>query len=87
MVQNVFYDSPRMVSIIDCESNYVHYKQDGGVLAGRVDPRDRGVAQVNTFYHPTAETEEIWSNLGYARKLYESEGVQPWVCNQHVAGL
>lgn len=85
MVETVFHDSPKMVAILDCESNFVHYKSDGSVLRGRVDPRDSGVSQINTYYHPDADVDDIWSNLAYARKLYDEQGVTPWVCSRKVA--
>jgi hypothetical protein len=85
MVETVFYDSPQMVAIIHCESNFVHYKSDGSVLRGRVDAHDSGLAQINTRYHPGVNVDDIWDNLAYARKLYNSEGVTPWVCRNQVA--
>lgn len=74
-----------MVAIIECESNFTHYKHDGTVLRGRVDSRDSGVAQINTFYHPGVDVDDFWENLRYARELYDQEGEQPWVCRNHVA--
>jgi hypothetical protein len=85
MVETVFHDSPTMVAIIKCESNFVHYTPDGGVLRGRVDNRDSGLAQINIGYHPGVEVDDIWSNLSYARQLYDEQGTQPWVCRNHVA--
>lgn len=84
MVETVFHDSPRMVAIIECESKFTHY-HGSGVLRGRIDPRDTGVAQINTYYHPGVDVENIWTNLAYARRLYAQEGVQPWVCDSLVA--
>jgi len=74
-----------MLAIIRCESGFVHYQSDGSVLKGRVDRRDSGVSQINQFYHPAAETEDLWNNLAYARRLYDEEGTTPWVCRNHVA--
>lgn len=74
-----------MVKIIECESQFIHYKSDGTVLRGRVDPRDTGVSQINTYYHPNVDVEDFWENLRYARDLYDREGTQPWVCRKHVA--
>lgn len=74
-----------MVAIIECESGFTHYTKDGTVLRGRVDSRDSGVAQINTFYHPGVNVDDFWENLRYARKLYDSEGTTPWVCRNQVA--
>lgn len=83
-MKTIFFDSPAMVAIIECESNFIHYKQDGTVLRGRVDSHDSGVSQINQRYHPTANTDDIWGNLAYARKLFEQEGTTPWVCRNLV---
>lgn len=74
-----------MVAIIECESNFTHYKPDGTVLRGRVDNRDTGLAQINTHYHPDVDVEDFWENLSYARRLYDAQGVQPWVCDRELA--
>jgi hypothetical protein len=74
-----------MVAIIDCESGFVHYKSDGTVIRGRVDNRDTGLAQINSYYHPEVESENFWVNISYARELYDEQGVQPWVCNNLIA--
>lgn len=80
-----------MVAIAYCESNFVHYKPDGGVLRGHVDPRDSGALQINKGYHEdTAEglgydVDTIWGNLAYARHLYDEQGETPWVCSRKVA--
>lgn len=76
-----------MVAIIGCESNFVHYQKDGTVLRGRVDSRDAGVSQINEGYHPNVDTEDIWENLSYARRLYDAQGTTPWVCRNMVASL
>ncbi len=61
------------------------FEADGvTVLTGRIDPRDTGMCQINTYYHlETAEqlgydifTEE--GNWGYAKHLKATQGVQPW---------
>lgn len=63
-----------MVAVIDCESQFVHYKQDGTVLQGRVDPRDTGVGQINKGFHPEVHSTDLWKNLAYVRKLYDRNG-------------
>lgn len=85
MVETVFHDSPHMVKVIECESNFVHYQKDGTVLRGRIDKRDSGLSQINTYYHPNVDVDDIWENLAYARKLYDEQGAVPWVCSNVVA--
>lgn len=76
-----------MVAIIGCESDFTHYKADGTVLRGKVDAKDSGVSQINERYHPSANTEDFWENLAYARRLFDAEGTAPWVCRNLVAQI
>jgi hypothetical protein len=76
-----------MVAIAGCESNYVHYKPGGGVIRGRVDSRDTGAFQINSYYHPDVDSEDFWENITYARELYDEQGDTPWVCRNHIAQL
>ena len=83
-VREYFSDIPIMVEVARCESTFRHHLADGSVLTGRVDNRDTGVMQINTYYHgETAEALglDLWDleeNMEYARYLYEKQGVQPW---------
>jgi len=87
----MFYDNAHMVNIAGCESGFVHYKSDGGVIRGRVTPADTGVMQINLDFHGKEtkrlglDMEDPYDNVTYARILYEKEGVTPWVCRNHVA--
>jgi len=77
-----------MAEVAKCESTFTHYQTDGDVIVGRVDNRDTGVMQINTYYHlSTAEALELdlwdfYDNMAYARNLYERQGVQPWSASQ-----
>lgn len=72
-----------MIEIAKCES---HLRQwvDGKVLAGIVNPKDRGLFQLNAFYHKEAalkmglDIETAEGNIAYAKHLYENEGTRPW---------
>lgn len=83
-VREYFSDIPVMIQVARCESTFRHTLADGTVLRGRVDNRDTGVMQINTYYHgDTAEAlgldlEDFYDNMAYARDLYERQGVQPW---------
>lgn len=73
-----------MKSIAFCESSNKHFREDGSVLTGIVDPRDTGRYQINTYYHQeTAESMGLdifkeEDNETYALWLYETQGTQPW---------
>jgi len=83
-VREYFADIPIMIEVARCESTFRHTLADGSVLTGRVDGRDTGVMQINTYYHAnTAErlgldVFELEDNMAYARHLYETQGLQPW---------
>ena len=84
IVREYFSDIPVMIQVARCESQFRQTLADGTVLRGRVDPRDTGVMQINTYYHgETAaqlelDLENIYDNMAYARDLYERQGTQPW---------
>ena len=84
IVREYFADIPVMIQVARCESTFRHTLSDGSVLRGKVDNRDTGVMQINTYYHgETADRmgldlEDIYDNMEYARDLYERQGVQPW---------
>jgi hypothetical protein len=73
-----------MIQVARCESTFRHTLADGSVLRGKVDSRDTGVMQINSFYHSKAAAglglnlEILEDNLQYARSLYLKQGTQPW---------
>lgn len=82
-VREYFADNPMLAEIAKCESRFRHYRGNG-VLRGDYDRNDIGVMQINERYH-TERAEKngfdihtLEGNLGYARWLYEREGLQPW---------
>lgn len=87
-VRAYFSDIPAMIQVARCESTFTHNLADGSVLRGRVDNRDTGVMQINTYYHGvTADKlglnlEVLEDNMAYARYLYEKQGLQPWSASQ-----
>ena len=84
IVTEYFKDDPILAKVAFCESTFTHYTENGSVLRGKVDNRDVGVMQINTYYHgDTAERMGIdlmtlEGNLAYAKNLYERQGLQPW---------
>lgn len=84
-----------MIAVAKCESQFIHYKADGTVLRGHIDPRDTGVMQVNTYYHEETarsmglDLENLEDNMKYARHLYEKNGFSDYQasakCHRHIA--
>jgi len=83
-VITAFGENSPMVMVAFCESTYRQYDEDGETLKGKVDPRDRGLFQINEYYHLEASKRlgyDIYTtegNIGYAKYLYEKSGLQPW---------
>lgn len=79
-----FADIPEMIYVAQCESTFRHYGADGKVLRGNVVSADVGVMQINEYYHLDRsrslgyDVHTLEGNLGYARFLYEEQGLQPW---------
>lgn len=73
-----------MVRIAWCESRFRQYDKNGNLHRGKVNPKDIGVMQINTYYHQKAadrmklDLTTIEGNMAYAKRLYESEGTTPW---------
>ncbi len=77
-------DAPIMRSVAWCESRLRQFDNDGNPIRGEINSGDIGVMQINEYYHrETAQKlgydiDTLEGNLGYARYLYEREGVRPW---------
>ena len=84
-INDYFADVPILAKIAKCESRYRHYNSVGNVLRGVENKSDRGVMQINIYYHgKTAEklgldVHNLDDNVAYARYLYEKEGAKPWM--------
>jgi hypothetical protein len=90
MVEAVFWDAPEMVSIVSCESGFTHYLPSGKLLTSKTN--DGGVMQLNATAHGSTMRElgldasNIYDNLSFARRLYDSAGdARDWVCSHKVA--
>ena len=59
-VRNYFSDIPVMVEIAKCESRFRQHDHRGDILRGEVNNLDRGVMQINEYYH-----NEDSARLGY----------------------
>ena len=84
-VRGYFSDIPVMIEIAKCESRFRQYDKNGEVLRGAVNSLDRGVMQINEYYHGESAEKlgydllTIEGNTAYARYIYEKYGVKPWV--------
>jgi hypothetical protein len=74
-----------MQEIAFCESTFRQFAADGQPLRGHVNGADVGVMQINEYYHADTAAklgfnlESIDGNMGYARYLYDTQGVAPWI--------
>lgn len=84
-VEDYFADIPIMTKIARCESRNRHLDRSGNVLKGEKTPLDRGVMQINLYYHEETarklglDLHDIDDNVAYARYLYEKYGAKPWM--------
>ncbi len=92
-VREYFSDIPVMIQVARCESGFRHMLEDGTVLKGRVDSRDTGVMQINSFYHGKESAKlgldllNLEDNMAYARYLYQKQGTAPWNASSSCWGV
>ena len=84
-VTDYFADIPILADIAKCESRFRHLNSSGEVLEGEENSNDRGVMQINLWYHAKTakklglDVQNLDDNVQYARYLYEKEGAKPWM--------
>lgn len=83
-VREYYADTPVLIEVARCESQFRQYDEKGAVLRGEVTPEDIGIMQINDhFQGETAKSmgydiRTIEGNLAYAKVLYDKQGVAPW---------
>ena len=83
-VRLYFRDTPILVEVARCESNFRHLETNGQILRGEVVSEDVGIMQINEFYHTDdaktlgIDLHTLDGNLAYAKWLYGKEGIVPW---------
>jgi len=83
-VREYFSDTPILIEIARCESQFRQYDSNGKVLRGEAVNDDIGIMQVNDYYHKARaaaldmDIRTIDGNLAYALYLFEEEGTAPW---------
>ncbi|HEY4516274.1 MAG TPA: hypothetical protein VJH67_03760 [Candidatus Paceibacterota bacterium] len=84
-VNKYFSDVPVLVEVARCESQFRQHDKNGKTLVGFVNKSDKGVMQINEYYHLDRaeklgiDLHTIEGNTAYARYLFEKEGLQPWI--------
>jgi hypothetical protein len=84
-VRQYFVQDPILADIAWCESRMRHLGKDGEIFRGKVNDKDIGVMQINTYYHGENAEEldinlySLNGNLAYAQYLYDKEGTRPWL--------
>ncbi len=83
-VRTYFKDSPAMIEIARCESNFRQFTDSGTVLRGGSAGGMVGIFQFFESVHAVPakalgfDLATVDGNLGYARHLHEAEGTTPW---------
>lgn len=84
VIKDYFKDTPILIDVARCESQYRQFDQNGNIIRGVYNPDDVGVMQINEFYHAKTAKKlgyDLYSlegNMAYAKYLYEKEGTAPW---------
>ena len=87
-----YADTPILVDIARCESNFRQFDANGDVIRGRVDKADIGLMQINERYQGDTAKKlglDIYSikgNVAYAKHLYEEQGSKPWSSSEKCWG-
>jgi hypothetical protein len=81
---NEYADTPILVEVARCESEFRQFNKDGSVLRGRAVADDIGVMQINEHYHGSTAKKmgidiyTVEGNVAYAKYLYTKSGTDPW---------
>lgn len=84
-VRAYFADTPVMIAIAKCESNFTQFGKGGTPLHGGMGGKMIGIFQVYGDIHATyahnrgMDIMTMEGNLAYAKHLYEREGTKPWL--------
>jgi hypothetical protein len=83
-----YADTPILVEIARCESEFRQFDKNGNLVHGRANPADVGVMQINEYYHAdTARNmglniRTVEGNVAFAKYLYSKYGSSPWSASQ-----
>jgi hypothetical protein len=88
-VRYYFKDTPAMIGIAKCESEFRQYTDGGSVLRGGSGDAMIGVYQFHEVYHrgPARDLgydiDTLLGNLGYAKHVHSTEGTTPWASSEY----
>lgn len=77
-------DAWDMIDTISRESGFIHFNPDGSVLQGKINPRDRGLHQINLdesadeIKEANCYVEELNCNFKVALLIYKKHGLKKW---------
>jgi hypothetical protein len=83
-LRKVYADTPILVEVARCESEFHQFDKEGKPVRGRINKADVGIMQINEHYHlDTADSmkvdlETVAGNVAYAKYLYGKFGTSPW---------
>ena len=83
-IRKYFSDKPILAEVARCESRFRQVGKDGDTLVGVVNSSDKGVMQINEYYHGERsgalgfDIHTLEGNAKYARYLFDKEGLKPW---------
>lgn len=93
-IREYFSDIPIMIEVARCESTWRQYEPDGSgdALRNRQGSSAKGAFQIMDSWHRADafamgyDTHTLEGNLGYARVLYEKQGLKPWEASRYCWG-
>lgn len=74
-------DGYKLLRLLDCESQL---RPD---VRGIIDLRDRGIAQINSYWHPEVSDEcafSVWCSVDWTIQMIKQKKAWQWVCNQRL---
>lgn len=83
-VRSYFSDTPILIEVARCESQFTQFGPNGKPIHGIVNKSDVGVMQINEYYHSESaermgyDIQTLEGNMAFARHLYEAYGTDPW---------
>ncbi len=83
-----YADTPVLVEIARCESEFRQFDKNGLVIHGRAVPDDIGLMQKNEFYHGSTaknmgmDIYTVEGNIAYAKYLYKKNGTKDWTASK-----
>jgi len=83
-----YADTPILVDIARCESEFRQFDKNGNIIRGRANAADVGVMQINEFYHADTarnmgiDIHTVEGNVAFAKYLYSKYGSSPWSASQ-----